>query len=142
MTAAELMTRPAITVAADDTLAHAARLMYGKHIERLPVVTADGHLAGIVARADVLSVYSRPDEDIRREIIDKLILDTFLVDPARFTVTVENGIVTIGGEPETVAVGHEIVGAIRHVEAVVEVRDRLSYPPVDWAYGPTPMSTR
>ncbi len=101
VTAADLMTTPAITIGTDDTVAHAARLMYGKHVKRLPVVTADGRLAGIVSRVDVLGVYSRPDEEIGREITDKLILDTFLVDPARFTVTVGNGVVTIAGDPES-----------------------------------------
>ena len=48
VTAADLMTRPAITIAAGDTAAQAARLMYGKRVKRLPVVTADGHLVGIV----------------------------------------------------------------------------------------------
>jgi len=49
-------------------------------------------------------------------------------DPARFTVTVEDGIVTIEGEPETKVVGLDIIDAVRHAEGVVAVRDRLSYP--------------
>src|SRR5579859_2596341 len=108
VTAADLMTKPPITTTADDTAAHAARLMYGSRVKRLPVVTADGQLVGIVSRADVLSVYGRPDEDIRREITGKLLLDTLLVDPARFSVTVQDGIVTIAGSPETSMVGRDI----------------------------------
>jgi len=30
--------------------------------------------------------------------------------------------------PETTPVGHDIIDAIRHMEGVVAVRDRLSYP--------------
>ena len=140
VTATELMTSPAVTIAADATVTHAAQVMYGKRVKRLPVVTDDGHLAGIVSRADVLSVYSRPDRDISREITEKLILDTFLTDPARFTVTVENGIVTIEGTPETATTGHDIIDSIRQVEGVVTVRDRLAYPPPDWPYGPGPLA--
>ena len=95
------MSRPPITITADDTVVHAARLMRGKRVKRLPVVTADGHLAGIVSRADVLSVYSRPDGDIKRDIIKTVIPDTLPTGPAGFTVTVANGIVTIEGQPET-----------------------------------------
>jgi len=139
VSAADLMTRPPITTGADDTVAHAAWLMSSRRVKRLPVVSPGGHLIGIVSRADVLSVFSRPDEGIEREIADKLILDTFFVDPARFTVTVKDGVVTIEGKPETGAVGHEIVDSIRHVEGVVAVRDRLSYPPAERAASPGPL---
>jgi CBS domain-containing protein len=139
VTAADLMTTPPITTTADETVAHAARLMYGSRVKRLPVVTADGHLIGIVSRADVLSVYGRPDDEIRQEITGKLILDTFPVDPARFVVTVRDGIVTIEGKPETSAIGHDIIDAARHVEGVVTVRDRLSYPPDERPVSPGPL---
>jgi CBS domain-containing protein len=127
-TAADLMTKPPVTVGPDEFVSHAARLMYARKLKRLPVVDDDGRLIGIVSRADVLSVYNRPDSDIRREIIDNVILGTLLCDPGKFTVTVKDGIVTIEGMPETARVGHDMIEDIRHVEAVVAVRDRLSYP--------------
>jgi osmotically-inducible protein OsmY len=69
-----------------------------------------------------------------------VILDRFLTDPARFTVTVKDGIVTIMGTPETAAVGHDIINEARHVEGVVAVRDRLSYPPAErYTPGPGPL---
>ena len=43
-------------------------------------------------------------------------------------MTVEAGVVTLRGNPETAALGHEIVRKVRHVPGVVAVRDRLSYP--------------
>ena len=46
------------------------------------------------------------------------------------TVTVQDGVVTLLGSPETAALGHHIVGKVRHVQGVVAVRDRLSYPDV------------
>jgi CBS-domain-containing membrane protein len=139
VTAADLMTTPPITITADDSVAHAARLMYTKRVKRLPVVTPGGRLAGIVSRADVLSVYSRPDEDITREITQTVILDTVLMDPARFEVTVRDSIVTISGRPETSAVGRDIIASIRHVEGVVAVRDRLSYPRDERPSSPGPL---
>jgi CBS domain-containing protein len=128
VTAAELMTKPPVTIGPDEPVTQAARLMYSRRLKRLPVTSDDGTLIGIVTRADVLSVYSRPDADIQREIIQDLIVGMFAGDPARFTVTVADGIVTIEGAPETDLVGRDIIDAARHVEGVVAVRDRLSYP--------------
>ena len=129
--AEDLMTKPPVTIGPNEFVTHAARLMYTRKVKRLPVVDADGRLIGIVSRADVLSVYSRPDADIRHEITEGIILDTLLCDPSRFTVTVKDGIVTLEGMPETATVGHDLIAETRHVEGVVAVRDRLSYPPTE-----------
>lgn len=129
VTAADLMSAPPVTVGPHETVPHAARLMYSRRVKRLPVVDEEGHLIGIVSRADVLSVYSRPDADIRRDVIDNVIVAVVLTDPARFTVDVRDGVVTVTGEPENAVVGRDMIGEIRHVEGVVAVRDRLEYPP-------------
>jgi CBS domain-containing protein len=131
VTAAELMTKPPVMITQDEPVTSAARLMYQCRVKRLPVVTEDGRLAGIISRADVLSVYSRPDEEISQEITENVILNEFLVDPSRFTVTVKDGIVTLEGRPETAESGRDIVAEIWHVQGVVAVRDRLSYPSAD-----------
>jgi osmotically-inducible protein OsmY len=81
-----------------------------------------------VTRADVLSVFSRPDAEIKQQVTRDLILDKFLCDPDNFVVTVKDGIVTIEGTPETTAVGLDIIDAVRHMEGVVAVRDRLRHP--------------
>jgi CBS-domain-containing membrane protein len=128
VTAADLMTKPAVTIGPDQTVTDAARLMYNRRVKRLPVVNGDGTLIGIVTRSDVLSVYSKPDPQIQSEITEDLIRGTFGCDPAKFTVTVKDGIVTVEGTPETTQVGLDIIDAARHVEGVVAVRDRLTYP--------------
>jgi CBS-domain-containing membrane protein len=128
ITAAELMSKPAVTIGPDETVTAAARLMYNRRVKRLPVVSDDGTLIGIVTRSDVLTVYSKPDLEIQGEISKDLILGTFHCDPARFTVTVKDGIVTIEGTPKTTQVGLDIIDAARHMEGVVAVRDRLTYP--------------
>lgn len=129
LTARDLMTHPAVTTSPDEPVASVARLMSARRLRRLPVVDGQGHLAGIVCRSDVLSVFGRPDEDIYREITQDVILDGFFTDPARFTVTVKDGIVTMEGEPGSMVLGRNIVGQARHVEGVVAVRDRFTYPP-------------
>jgi CBS domain-containing protein len=128
VTAGELMTAAVVAVRPQDTVDHAARLMYDRRVKRLPVTDADGHLVGIVSRADVLSVFDRTDAQIRNEITEEVLLRGFLADPLAFTVTVKDGIVTLSGHPETSETGHEIVRQIRHLQGVVAVRDRLDYP--------------
>ena len=128
LTAAELMTRPAVTIGSDASVADAAKLMYARRVRRLPVVEDDGRLVGIVSRVDVLSVFDRPDSQIRDEVMKKVIAGEFALDPHAFDVTVKSGIVTITSHVERPAIAPELVEVIRHVEGVVDVRDRISYP--------------
>jgi CBS domain-containing protein len=131
VTAGDLMTAAVVTVAPGDTVEHAARLMYNRKVKRLPVTDAEGHLVGIVSRTDVLSVFDRPDDDIGGEIRDDVIAAEFPANAETIGVTVKDGVVTLLGVPETSEVGHEIVWRARHVQGVVAVRDRLSYPGPD-----------
>lgn len=54
-TAADVMSAPAVTVREDARVAEAVQLMTGKRVKRLPVVSAEGALVGIVSRLDVLA---------------------------------------------------------------------------------------
>ena len=129
LTAGDLMTHPAVTVRPEDSVEHAARLMYTLRIKRLPVVDAGGGLVGLISRTDLLAVYDRPDSEIRDEV-EGLIRHEFLEDRRQFVVTVKDGVVTVAGSPETAALGHHIVGKVRRVQGVVAVHDQLSYPDV------------
>ena len=57
-----------------------------------------------------------------------MIADGFFTDPARFTVTVQDGIVTLEGAPGSAVLGAGIADQVRHLEGVVDVRDRFTYP--------------
>jgi CBS domain-containing protein len=126
VTAGDLMTSPAVTVAPDDTVEHAARLMYTRKLKQLPVVDPGGRVVGIISRTDALAMFDRPDEEIRREIVSQAI--PRLSEPSWYWVTVKDGIVTLEGTPETVAIGRKVLAQVRHVRGVVAVRDRLAYP--------------
>ena len=76
----------------------------------------------------MLSVFGRTDEEIRREVTQDVIADGFFTDPARFTVTVHDGIVTLEGAPGSAVLGSSIVDQVRQLEGVVAVRDRFTYP--------------
>jgi CBS domain-containing protein len=127
-TAEELMTSPACLASPDDTVEHAAQLMYRRKVKRLPVVDSGGHLVGIVSRADVLAAYDRPDAEIGAEIRNDIAVCESLADAQRFDVSVTDGVVTLTGRPRTRDQGHGIVRRARHVHGVVAVRDRLDYP--------------
>ena len=90
------------------------------------MVDEAGHLAGIVSQADVLSVFSRPDEEIRRDVTGRLTRQGLPgVNPERLQVTVRDGIVILSGRPETGQAGRDIIEAARHIDGVIAVRDQL-----------------
>jgi CBS domain-containing protein len=136
ITAADLMTSPAVTIGPDETVEHAARLMYDRKVKRLPVVDPAGRLVGIISRSDVLVVFDRTDAEIREEIMSQVIMGRS--EPSWYAVLVKDGMVTLEGTPETVAIGRDLVRRVRRVQGVISVRDRLAYPapPVPSRPGP------
>jgi CBS domain-containing protein len=126
VTAADLMTSPAVTIGPDEKVEHAARLMYDRKVKRLPVVDRAGRLVGIISRSDVLAVFDRTDAEIREEIMSQVIMGRS--EPSWYSVIVKDGVVTLEGTPETVAIGRDLVRRVQHVQGVVAVRDRLVYP--------------
>jgi len=128
VTAAELMTKPPVTIGPGAPVAEAARLMRDRRVKRLPVITDTGLLIGIISRADALRVFARPDADIRRDAEEEVIAETFLADSPLVSVTVHDGIVTLTGRTDTGQLARGLVAAIRQIDGVVAVRDQLGYP--------------
>jgi len=128
VTAADLMTAPPVTIGPDENVITAAKRMRDRRVKRLPVVDRAGRLVGIVSRVDVLSVFSRPDTEIRDEVVQQIIGTEFALDPSAFEVTVSSGIVTITGQADSHVVALQLADALRHVEGVVDVRARISHP--------------
>jgi len=54
MKAADVMTRPVLTVTPDGTIAEAARLMLERHVSGLPVLDGDGKIVGMLTEGDLL----------------------------------------------------------------------------------------
>ena len=125
ITAGDLMTGPAITIGPDAPVEEAARLMYDRRVKRLPVVNKAGRLLGIISRVDVLAVFSRPDADIRDEVVHRVLPSITPTATKDFKVAVRDGIVTISGEPQADQLTRAIVDAVRHLQGVVAVRDRF-----------------
>jgi CBS domain-containing protein len=128
VTAAELMTAPAVVIVPSAPVATAAKIMQDRLLKRLPVVDSDGCLVGIVTRSDVLSVFERSDTDIWDEVIKLFADEEFALDPGSFDITVRSGVVTLGGLIDQRGTALKLLGRVRHTEGVVGIRDRLGYP--------------
>jgi CBS-domain-containing membrane protein len=123
------MTRPAITIRSDGTVARAARLMLWDRVKRLPVVDPEGRLVGIVSRSDLLKVFLRSDESIREEVRRHVLADQLGLETEALDVSVSDGVVTLEGEAESAEQASRAVAGARGVEGVVGVDDRLTWPP-------------
>ncbi|MFE9451786.1 CBS domain-containing protein [Streptomyces sp. NPDC006739] len=80
-TAGGIMSAPAVTVRAQAGLPEAARLMTRHGIERLPVVDEEDRLVGIVTHRDLLQVFLRADDEIRRAVQREVLVDARSVRP-------------------------------------------------------------
>jgi CBS domain-containing protein len=125
LTAARLMTSPAITIHPDAPLGAAARLMNAHHITRLPVVSPSGELIGVVSRRDLLTSYLRPDADIAAEIVGALAHVTAIRGP-RISVSVTDGEVELTGTVPRASVLGTAVKVASDVDGVVSVTSRLT----------------
>jgi CBS domain-containing protein len=126
-TAGEVMSRPAVTIAAAASLAEAARLMDAEQIKRLPVVDAQGVLVGIVSRRDLLSVYARSDDEIRREVLERILRDILSIEPPEIEAAVDGGVVTLTGRTGRRSTTRIAVRLVHGVPGVVDVVDRIEY---------------
>ena len=126
-TAGDLMTSPAIAVGPASALPDAARLMDRKGIKRLPVVDEANNVIGIVTQSDLLKPFIRDDDSIRTDIVDELLFKSLSIDPSTVDVTVEQGLVRIGGQVETKSLADLIVRMIGRIEGTVGVESRLTF---------------
>lgn len=126
-TAGQLMSQPAVTAHAEDSIAEAARIMMEHKVERLPVVDEQDRLIGIVTRRDLLQVFLRPDTDIRRDVIDEVLVRTLWIVPQAIGVTVDGGVVTLEGRLERRSETDIALRLTPLIDGVVAVVDKLTY---------------
>ncbi|WP_458247674.1 CBS domain-containing protein [Streptomyces sp. MAI_2237] len=125
LTAGELMSTPAVTVHADASVAEAARIMARRHVKRLPVVDSVGILQGVVSRSDLLKVFLRDDEEIADEVRHSVLGHLPITTP--LTVSVADGVVTLGGVLPDRTLVPIVARAVRAVEGVVDIRLDLTH---------------
>ncbi|MET8581456.1 CBS domain-containing protein [Streptomyces collinus] len=129
VTAGELMSAPAVTVAPGVALARAARIMARGRVKRLPVVDREGRLKGIVSRSDLLKVFLRDDADIAGEVRREVVARLFGTDAEPLGVEVRDGVVTLTGRTHLTALIPLATHLTRTVPGVVAVRCELTGAP-------------
>ncbi|MFD5746333.1 CBS domain-containing protein [Streptomyces sp. NPDC127033] len=127
-TAGELMSVPAVTVRAVDSVALTGRTMAARDVGRLPVVDEEARIVGIITRRDLLRVFVRPDSDLRDEILDEVVVRALWLDPAPLTVSVVDGVVTLRGRLGCAADVSVAAGMTSRVAGVVAVVNELTGP--------------
>ncbi|MFE9109813.1 CBS domain-containing protein [Streptomyces collinus] len=127
VTAQDLMSVPAITVHPEQSVPDAARLMERRGVERLPVVDEEDRLIGIATRRDLLRVFLRTDDDIRRQVTEEVLAGGLGLPPDAVRVSVRDGVVTLDGRVELRSQVPEAVHSVWRLEGVVGVVNGLTF---------------
>ena len=125
-TAGEAMSAPAITITADRPVREAAAIMVDRKVNRLPVI-AEGAVVGIITRSDLVRAYLRFDEEILASVRDDVVRRTLWLDPSGFDITVEEGVVRVGGTVDRRSTARILEKLIALVDGVVAVQSRLEW---------------
>jgi CBS domain-containing protein len=126
LTANAIMSSPVRTVHADDLLRLAAARMVATGVKRLPVVSDEGRLVGVISRFDVLRAFHRTDGELALDV--QQILDDPLRTPRGHTIThaEHEGVVTLYGTVRLPSHIGIVETTIRGLAGVVDVVDHIT----------------
>jgi CBS domain-containing protein len=96
-------------------------------VKRLPVVTPDGTLEGIISRADVMGAFARSDEELRREIVEEVLIGVLQLDPETVQVDVTDGLVVLTGSVAAKSETRLLEELAVRVEGVISVDSNLNW---------------
>jgi CBS-domain-containing membrane protein len=122
-----VMSAGVVTTGPDTSIYEAAKIMTFQEIKRLPVVDEEQHLLGIISRADIVSIFTRPDDIIEDEIREDLIRRVLFVDPDQLDVKVSNGVVTFVGAIGTRNEARLLEELTSRLDGVLRVESRLEW---------------
>jgi CBS domain-containing protein len=126
-TVRDAMSSPAITIESRHRIDRAARIMVNKGVRRLPVVDAEGHLVGIVTKADLVRAFIRSDDELAREIREDVLERRLWLKPEAIDVHVHDGEVELSGQVETRADAQLVPGFVEQIPGVMHVLSKLSW---------------
>ncbi|WP_055713004.1 CBS domain-containing protein [Streptomyces torulosus] len=143
VTAGDLMSSPAVTVHPEQRVADAARVMERHRVDRLPVVDEEDRLIGIATRRDLLRVFLRTDEEIRRDVTEEVLTRALCLPPGAVTASVRDGVVKLKGRLERRGDVPVAVRLTWRVDGVVGVVSELTFRVDDiGAFDPRPLGAR
>jgi CBS domain-containing protein len=126
-TVTDVMTLNPHTIDSASSVTEAARKMTDLRVKRLPVVLPDGTLCGIISRADVMGVFTRPDEALADEIASGVALDILGLSPGDISVAVADGVAQITGHVPSRSEARILEELASRVEGVVAVESSLTW---------------
>jgi CBS domain-containing protein len=127
MVAEQLMTSPAVTVSVRTPVAEAARLMETTWVRRLPVIDDLGRLIGMVTNRDLLKVFLRPDDHIKRQVVVDILPRVDGGSASVVSVESHEGAVLLTGELERRTTVEALTASVEAVEGVVSVENRIEW---------------
>lgn len=142
LVAADIMTRGVIAVDGDADLGAVANLLESKRIKRV-FVLAEGKIAGVITRSDIVKTLMRqpeatsrrrPDSDIR-DAIEAEIRKEDWAPLAFVSVVVADGVVELTGAVGSAAQRDGLVVLAQRVEGVRSVKDHLVVRPSNASWG-------
>ncbi|MFC7550869.1 CBS domain-containing protein [Plantactinospora sp. GCM10030261] len=136
MVAADLMATPPVTILGNASVVSAARRMSHERVKRLPVIDDLGRLVGIVTRGDLLRVHLRPDDDIRRDVVDEVLRRVLAVEDGTVQVSVSDGVVRLVGGLDRWSAAQLAGRLAAQVSGVVRVDNELT-----WEFDDSPLAT-
>jgi CBS domain-containing protein len=129
----DLMSDEVIVAREDSTLDEIIDLMEHHHVRRVPIVR-DGHLVGIVSRADLVAELARKlkalppagtdDSTVQRGIADELAAN-HLLQATNITIQVQDGVVTLDGILFDERLRGALIVAAQNVPGVKSVVDQM-----------------
>ncbi|MFR0354632.1 CBS domain-containing protein [Streptomyces sediminimaris] len=125
VTAAALMSTPALTVRPWTPVVEAARMAARSRIRQVYVTDFKGRLVGVVSRSELLHALVRDDAALRAEIVSHVLRDELGVDPKDVRVQVRYGVVTLSGSLAADLVPR-LTDAVARIPDVLEVEDHLT----------------
>lgn len=129
LTARDLMSTPAVTIAPTAVAAEAAALLREREIKHLVVVESDGAPVGVLSRRDLLIPLCRGDEQIEAELTD-LADRTLRAHRGRIHIEIHDGVVGISGHPAGDPAMARFMEQAAAVEGVVGIRADRGWMPV------------
>jgi CBS domain-containing protein len=123
-TAADVMTRPVITLTEEDNIIQAARVLQRHRVKRAPVLR-EGVLVGVITRSDLLRPYLRTDSEIRADVEQALLGEGLGLSGDQVDVGVDEGVVHLQGQVADRRQRAVTLQLARSVDGVIDVVDEL-----------------